>query len=61
MQFFHEVRLELSKVIWPNYNEFVGSTIVVLILMSAFALYLGAVDGVLLRLVTYVYKSYGMF
>jgi len=43
-QFVKDVQLELSKVTWPKFNEFVGSTIIALLLMSFFAIYLGLVD-----------------
>ena len=46
-KFFSEVRVELARVEWPSWAEFVGSTIVVLILVVAFAVFLGAVDRVL--------------
>lgn len=44
LTFFKEVRVELGKVTWPSFNEFVGATIVVLIIVAAFAVFLGAVD-----------------
>jgi len=53
--FFKEVRQELAKVAWPNFDEFVGSTIVVLIIIAAFAVYLGAVDFSLRQLTDFVY------
>ena len=43
-QFLKEVRVELSKIVWPGFNEFIGSTIVVLIIITLFAIYLGAID-----------------
>ncbi len=45
LQFFKEVRAELAKVTWPTFPEFIGATIVVLIIMIAFSIYLGAVDS----------------
>ena len=47
LTFFKEVRIELEKVTWPSFNEFIGATMVVLIIVAAFAVYLGAVDFVL--------------
>jgi len=47
VRFFREVRVELSKVVWPKFDEFVGSTLIVLFLVGVFAVYLGAVDRVL--------------
>ena len=43
-RFFREVRGEFQKVVWPARAEFVGSTIVVLVVMCFFAVYLGVVD-----------------
>lgn len=59
LQFLQEVRIELSKVVWPKYDEFVGSTIVVLLLVCAFAIYLGLVDLGFTRVAGYVFKLYG--
>jgi preprotein translocase subunit SecE len=61
LQFVHEVRIELSKVIWPKWDEFIGSTIVVLLLMVAFAIYLGAVDLMITRLFKYIFAAAGQF
>jgi preprotein translocase subunit SecE len=44
IRFFSEVKLELNKVVWPSFNELVGSVIVVFILVCAFSIYLGAID-----------------
>jgi preprotein translocase subunit SecE len=57
-QFVKEVHLELSKVTWPKFDEFVGSTIVVLLLMSFFSIYLGLVDKGLTELFKIVVKWY---
>ncbi len=59
VQFIKEVRIELSKVEWPNFNEFVGSTLVVLFLVCFFAIYLGIVDLGLSRLAKYIFTLYG--
>lgn len=60
LQFFKEVKSELGKVVWPSYDEFIGSTIVVLVLMTAFAIYLGAVDLALSHLAQYVFARFGV-
>ncbi len=59
VQFIKEVRIELSKVEWPNFNEFVGSTLVVLFLVCFFAIYLGIVDLGLSKLAKYIFTLYG--
>ncbi|MBT4855703.1 preprotein translocase subunit SecE [bacterium] len=43
-QYLKSVQTELSKVTWPAYNEFIGSTTIVLILIVLFTIYLGALD-----------------
>ena len=57
-QFVKDVQLELSKVTWPQFNEFAGSLIVVLLLMSFFSVYLGLVDKGLTELFKIVVKLY---
>jgi preprotein translocase subunit SecE len=57
-QFVKEVHLELSKVTWPKFDEWIGATIVVLLLMSFFSIYLGLVDKGLTELFKVVVKLY---
>ena len=47
IQFLDGVKREFAKVMWPSRKELIGSTLVVLFLVSAFAIYLGTVDFVL--------------
>ncbi len=60
VQFLSEVRIELGKVVWPKWDEFVGSTIIVLFLVSLVALYLWAVDLSISRALTLIYKYFGL-
>ena len=55
-QFLREVRVEMSKVVWPSWDEFIGSTIVVLFLVAFFAIYLGLLDAVLSGIIRYIFK-----
>jgi preprotein translocase subunit SecE len=57
-QFVKDVHLELSKVTWPKFNEFAGSMVVVLLLMSFFSVYLGLVDKGLTELWRFIVKLY---
>jgi preprotein translocase subunit SecE len=59
VQFLQGVRVELSKVEWPKFNEFLGSTLVVLVLVVFFAIYLGIVDLGLSKLAKYIFTLYG--
>ena len=45
--FLKEVKAELSRIIWPTKKEFIGSTMVVLLVILAFALFLSAVNYML--------------
>jgi preprotein translocase subunit SecE len=44
IQFFREVKVELSKVVWPTQKQTIGSTVVVIIFVFMIAIFLGAVD-----------------
>jgi len=43
-RYFREVRVELAKVDWPSRPELTAMTVVVLIVLSVMALYLGLWD-----------------
>jgi preprotein translocase subunit SecE len=49
VQFLKEVRVELKKVTWPQRNEIMGSTVVVIAASFAVAFFLGFVDLILQR------------
>lgn len=42
--FLKEVKVELSKVVWPKREEFVGSIIVVVLVLIAFTIFFGVVN-----------------
>ena len=46
-QFYVDVRSEMRKVSWPTRQEVFGTTIVVVIAVFFFGLYLGVVDQLL--------------
>ena len=48
-QFYSDVRSEMKKVSWPARQEVVGTTIVVVVAVFFFGLYLGLVDVLLDR------------
>lgn len=45
MAFVNEVKAEIRKVTWPTKDELIGTTIIVCVLVVAFAFILGAMDG----------------
>jgi len=52
--FFKEAYVELKKVSWLNRKEVVASTIVVIVLITIVAIYVGIVDFVLSRIVSFL-------
>lgn len=46
-EFLGQVKTELLKIEWPSFDEFIGSTIITLIIVVFFALFIGGVDRVL--------------
>ena len=46
-QFYFDVRSEMKKVSWPSRQEVVGTTVVVIVAVFFFGLYLGLVDYML--------------
>ena len=47
VKYIREVKVEMSKVVWPNMTELKGSTILVIILSAFFAIYIGGIDLIL--------------
>jgi preprotein translocase subunit SecE len=56
IQFFKEVRIELTKVTWPKRDELVGSTTVVLILSVILAVFIGAVDLIIGKIIVLILR-----
>ena len=48
-QFYLDVRSEMRKVSWPAKQEVVGTTVVVIVAVFFFGIYLGLVDYLLAR------------
>lgn len=45
IQFLREVKVELKKVAWPSRKQTMGSTVVVLVIVTIISLFLGVVDA----------------
>lgn len=52
-QFVNEVRVEFQKIVWPNRKTTLGLTGIVIVLTVVISLYLGAVDMILGKAVSY--------
>jgi len=55
-QFFREMAAEFRRVTWPSRAEVARSTVVVLVVVVVLALYLGAVDVGLSKVVGVILK-----
>jgi preprotein translocase subunit SecE len=55
-KFLTQTKIELKKVSWPNKNELVGSTVVVIITVLFLSAYIGIVDFVVSKLVSLLIK-----
>ena len=53
--FLSEVKIELSKIIWPKFDELVGSIIIVLLIVTAFSIYLGIIDFIFYKLAQQIF------
>jgi len=45
IQFLREVKVELKKVTWPSRKQTMGSTVVVLVIVTIISMFLGLVDA----------------
>ena len=50
-EFFNEVKIETKKVVYPNREELIGSTWVVIITVMVISVFLGVVDLALAKIV----------
>lgn len=55
-RFLKEVEIELKRVTWMSWKELYGSTIVVLLMVFALAIFIGFVDIILSRIVTAILR-----
>ena len=51
-EYLHDVRAEMRRVSWPSYNHVQNTTIITVIAVIFFAVYLFLVDQALSRLIT---------
>lgn len=56
-KFFKEVRVEMQKVSWPNRQEVVNSTVLVLVMVLILSIYMAVVDGVFGNLMSLVIRG----
>ncbi|MCU0652174.1 MAG: preprotein translocase subunit SecE [Candidatus Omnitrophica bacterium] len=56
INFFREVKQELSKVSWSTRQELVGSTIAVIVVTSVMAIYIGIIDVALSKILSVMFR-----
>jgi len=52
--FVKDVKVEMTKVSWPDKNELIGSTVVVLVSLAILSLFIGVCDLVLSNIVNII-------
>jgi len=52
--FFKDIKVEMSKVSWPNREELIGSTTIVLISLALLSFFIGVCDVVLSKVVNII-------
>ena len=58
IKFLQDVRVEFSRVVWPKFDDFIGSSIIVVIIMCIFTLYLGVIDFGISRLAHRIFSCW---
>jgi preprotein translocase subunit SecE len=54
INYFREVKIELSKVTWPKRNEVIKLTLIVFIISAIVAAYVGGLDLVFTKLLEFL-------
>ncbi len=55
-EFTNEVKAEFGKIAWPNKSHTARSAMLVVLLISIMSLYLGGVDLLIGKLISYILK-----
>ena len=59
-QFYADTRSEMKKVSWPNRQEVIGTTIVVMVAVAIFGVYFFVVDTILGHALNWLLQHYGV-
>ncbi len=55
MQFIEDVRVEMRKVVWPEREELINSTIVVIVISGLFTIFIFLTDTIVSKIVNLLY------
>ena len=58
--FFRDTNAEMKKVTWPNRNEVVGTTAVVIVATVIFAVYLWGCDVIFYKMIDFLFTKFGV-
>lgn len=58
IKYLREVYGELTRVEWPSFSEFLGATIIVLIVVFLSVLYIGFLDIIFAKAARYIFTQY---
>jgi preprotein translocase subunit SecE len=53
-QFVRQVNVELRKVEWPSMSDFMGSTMIVFVIVALFAVFFGVFDAIVSPAVQFI-------
>jgi preprotein translocase subunit SecE len=59
-EFLHDVRVEMKQVTWPSRDDIIATTGIVIATVFFFGVFLAAVDWLVQRGVSYVFKAAGV-
>jgi len=54
-QFIEDVRVEMRKVIWPERDQLINSTVVVIVVSIIFTLYIFFADTIISKVINILY------
>ncbi len=54
-QFIEDVRVEMKKVVWPERDQLINSTVVVVIVSALFTLFIFFADTIISRIINILY------
>ena len=54
-QFIEDVRVEMKKVVWPEREELINSTIVVIVISALFTLFIFLTDTIVSKIINILY------
>jgi preprotein translocase subunit SecE len=54
-QFLEDVRVEMKKVVWPEREQLINSTVIVVVISALFTLFIFFADTIISRIINILY------